>query len=264
MASYANIETGLSFASDRELLRWGFSKSAIYNGLRRLETLGELVRQAALESVENPRIYLICPHGCEQLELLEKKRPNATVRLPLDGPLDVQKGVQATRVREGNPIEPKNQGTRADARGGPQPPIFSSPTTSAAGQSERAARKSRSRRQRSRDSRSSASEQTCPLTEMTDAEAARLLEETGVLERALLERYGEQSQQWRFWEGVRNGAHLHAIEDDRLVLAFPNKYATDSVLVRFRRPLEAVAGRPVPVLTCEAKVPSLVLTGSVS
>jgi hypothetical protein len=247
MASYANHTTGLTYASDRELMRWGFTKSAIYNGLRRLEKLGELVRQKEMETAENPRMYLVCPQGMEQLDLLSAPQL-ATAGLPLDRPLDLQEGVQPTRAREGNPIEPRTNGTRAAARGGTPTAHFTSTATTNADRSERAARKSRGRRQRGRDSRYSASEQACPLTAIPAEEVAALVEESLVIIEALKDRYPEDSKHGRSWRLRSRGVHLHALEP--LTLALP---AVDHgwVAAEFPIALAKVCGRPVQLVQCD-------------
>jgi hypothetical protein len=248
MAGYANVETDRAYASDRELMRNGFSKSAIYDGLKKLQRLGELVRLP--DAKEGPRVFLVCPHGHEQLCLTD--HPGPPLGRSLDGPQDVPGTVQPTRAREGNPIEPRTQELpRAGARGATL--TAPSPITSPANghDAERVAPSKSRRRQDRRQRRRPSAPGLCPLSVLDAERLAMLTEETETIIEALRQRYGEDTKHGRSWRLRSRGAHLHAL--DPLTLAFP-PVDWSWVKAEFPIALEKVCGRPVQLVACDCEV----------
>lgn len=112
------------------------------------------------------------------------------------------------------------------------------------------ARRRPSRRRRGRRAPTSVTaSEPCPLSGLTDSEAAALLEAQGALERSLLAAWGENSPAWRHWVGWRKGWHLHA-HGDTIVIGSPsNRYA--SLQERIAELIGVVTSRPVVFVCCD-------------
>lgn len=252
VASYAHVETGLSFPSNEELEGWGWADRTIQRALRRLEDLGELERVPEMENRFRPRVYRL-PLAA-QTSLLDAAGPKGDMALSpvtVTGDMHVS-GDGLTRAREGT-LEPQN----------PNPPL--SPPDGGAAQtsslaviespsfaallSERAAagpRRRRRRRRRETTPELPPASGRCPLADDADGAASeRLISEWEGIAQRLRDALGEEIAD--IWFGT---AHLHLGEDGRLELALAAERGA-CLSGRYRRILETLVGYMPAVVVCE-------------
>lgn len=249
-AFYPPPGTNLAYPSNRRLeAEWGLSEKTVQRALITLRGLGEFQDQPRMITATRPRVFRIDPTFRRQPSLLAGHADlSGVARLSPDMSPVTSRGRVVGREIEGlteTPLTP---------RGGDVPGLglFESSTTAPRQRPESAAaaRRRPSRRRRGRRAPTSVTaSEPCPLSGLTDSEAAALLEAQGALERSLLDAWGESSRAWQHWVGWRKGWHLHADGDTIVIGSASNRYA--SLQERIAELFSEVAGRPVMFVCCD-------------
>jgi hypothetical protein len=255
LAYHAQLDTSLAWPKDTDIEHFArVSRRQVQRSLRALERLGEIIRQP---DRGHRRLYLIAPGAPFQQPMFVGETATSGEFIALDGnrlahqrlPLATASSPLRGRVEEPQRTEenrtPQPPSVDGGARPLPPSPFTSLPPGYA---TERAAR-SKSRRRADRRQRRSSAPGPCPLNAMTASEAEVLIAKAA-LEAELEARYGPDSRQVEYWRMHRKGAHLHAL-DPPVVLAL-SPLTWSYVKKEFRRPLAAIFGDGVSVVSCDA------------